>query len=136
MFFKSSSDWLISVFLLIGCSWLSGRSLVLRASLARRRPKQTHQIPKPARDLQTRGRVTDSVPLDQSQPPQSDHHLARSLVAEQSGDGLERLLIGSFALTRRQNDSISFSEKATTGLDSFPQRRRRELQRRFTWSTG
>lgn len=36
-----------------------------------------------------------------------ENHLHGSFVAEQSGDGLESVLIGSFLLTHCQDDSVS-----------------------------
>lgn len=45
------------------------------------------------------------------------NHLTGSLVAQQSRDGLERVLIGSFLLACGQNDSVCFSEKQGPSAD-------------------
>lgn len=126
-----------SSFFLIGCWRLSGRSFVLRAGVASGGPKQTHQITKPSRNLKTGGErgVNDKTIyiFQEEMEDLSTNHLARSLVAEQSRDGLKRALIGSFLLTRRQNDPVCFSgKKEERGRSLKPggdRKRRREEQR-------
>lgn len=50
---NGSADWLTLTFFVFACCQLSGRSLILRAGVTGRCPKQTYQILKTTRHLET-----------------------------------------------------------------------------------